>query len=156
MIAEYLLPVVAAIFIGALSAKTRSSLFALMHGTADAAASAQALYEGSAAAQQFPVGWSGGSFSGSSGGATRIGGNPATENLYVTLAAEIRSTTHAPGKPDPLHAARRAMTDGLGVRARRAPWLARLQRFGEDALKTASVRAQKRLRELRSRLRDNS
>lgn len=154
MIAEYLLPVVAAIFVGALAAQTRSGLFALMHGTADAAATAQASFEGSAAAMQFPVGRGSGSFSSSASGVARTGGSPATESLYLTLADEIRSTTHAPGKPDPLDAARRVVAGALGVSWRPGAWIERLRRWGPTALKMASATTQERLRKLRNRQRD--
>ena len=47
------------------------------------------------------------------------------------------------------------LTDGLGVRTRHAPWFARLQNWSTDALKTAGLQTQERLRALRSRRRDN-
>jgi hypothetical protein len=149
MIAEYLLPVVAALFMGALSVKTRSGFIAIMTGP-------DALPEQSDAipSLQLPAGrGSSGLFSGSIGVASGIG-NPAREALYTELAQRIRDRDKAPGGGDPLAEARRVVAEGLGVRARNAPWLARLQRLGTDALKSATEQTQIRLRSLRSRNED--
>ena len=74
--------------------------------------------------------------------------------MYLDFAARIRAGGDTPGSPDPLAATRRAMAVGLGVRARHAPWFARLQKWGTDVLKTAGLQTQERLRALRSRRRD--
>lgn len=154
MIAEYLLPVVAAMFMGALSAKTRANLSALARNEAAPDANAPPA-ESSAAAIQLPVGrGSSGFFSGSTGIASALV-DPARESLYRELADRIRDSGKTPGR-DPLDAARRIMADGLGVRARHAPWLARLQRWGAGALQSASAQTQERLRNLRNRQRDKT
>ena len=152
MIAEYLLPVVAAMFMGALSAKTRSSLYVLMRGPAGEALDPQA--EPSAPVLQFPVGRGSSGFFAGTGSGSAVGHDPAREAMYLDFAARIRAGGAAPGNPDPLAATRRAMAVGLGVRARHAPWFARLQKWGTDALKTAGLQTQERLRALRSRRRD--
>jgi hypothetical protein len=151
MIAEYLLPVVAAMFMGALAAKTRAGLAVLMsNGDAPDVPPA----EPSAPAPQFPIGrGSSGFFAGTAVG-TAVGANPAREAMYLEFAERIRQG-EKPGKPDPLGATRRVMAEGLGVRARHAPWFARVQKWGTDALRTAGLQTQERLRALRSRRRDN-
>ena len=111
--------------------------------------------EPSAPAPQFPIGrGSSGFFAGTAVG-TAVGNNPAREAMYLEFAERIRRGEEKPGKPDPLGATRRAMAEGLGVRARHAPWFARLQKWGTDALRTAGLQTQERLRALRSRRRDN-
>ncbi len=152
MIAEYLLPVVAAMFMGALAAKTRAGLAVLMsNGDAPDAPPA----EPSAPAPQFPIGrGSSGFFAGTAVG-TAVGANPAREAMYLEFAERIRRGEEKSGKPDPLGATRRVMAEGLGVRARHAPWFARMQKWGTDALRTAGLQTQERLRALRSRRRDN-
>ncbi|MCZ7594974.1 MAG: DUF937 domain-containing protein [Hyphomicrobium sp.] len=155
MIAEYLLPVVAAMFMGALSAKTRANLLALARNEAAPDANAPPA-ESSAAAIQLPVGrGSSGFFSGSTGIASGLV-DPARESLYRELADRIRDSGKMPDGRDPLSAARQIMADGLGVRARHAPWLARLQRWGAGALQSASAQTQERLRSLRNRQRDKT
>jgi hypothetical protein len=147
MIAEYLLPVVAALFMGALSARTRASLSALARNDDIAAALS---VEASVPAPQLPVG------RGSSGvfaGATVIGTESGKrEALYGELAERIRNGGKTPGEPDPLNAARYIMAEGLGVRTRHAPWLARLQQRAVASLQHARAMAQRRLSVLRRRL----
>ena len=75
--------------------------------------------------------------------------------MYLEFAERIRRGEEKTGKPDPLGATRRVMAEGLGVRARHAPWFARVQKWGADALRTAGLQTQERLRALRSRRRDN-
>lgn len=151
MIAEYLLPVVAAMFMGALSAKTRSSLYVLMRGPDGEALDPQA--QPSAPVLQFPVGRGSSGFFAGTGSGSAVGHDPAREAMYLDFAARVRAGA-APGSPDPLGATRRAMAVGLGVRARHAPWFARLQKWGTETLKTAGLQTQERLRAMRSRRRD--
>jgi hypothetical protein len=153
MIAEYLLPVVAAMFMGALAAKTRAGLSVLMRN--GDAPGAEPPAEPSASAPQYPIGrGSSGFFAGTAVG-TAVGANPAREAMYLEFAERIRRGEEKTGKPDPLGATRRVMAEGLGVRARHAPWFARVQKWGADALRTAGLQTQERLRALRSRRRDN-
>jgi hypothetical protein len=150
MIAEYLLPVVAAMFMGALAAKTRPNLYVLMKGPEDGATPATP----AAPAAQFPVGRGSSGFFSGTGVATAVGADPGREAMYQEFAQRIRTGAQAQGLPDPLNAVRRAMADGLGVRARHAPWFARLQQWGARSLQAASTQTQERLRNLRSRPRD--
>jgi hypothetical protein len=83
-----------------------------------------------------------------------LGADPGREAMYALFAQHIRLGGEVQGQPDPLNAARRAMAEGLGVRARHAPWFARLQRWGATALQTARTQTQERLRNRRSRPRD--
>jgi hypothetical protein len=149
MIAEYLLPVVAALFMGALATKTRAGLLALARN--DNAARPD---ESSAPSMQLPSGrGSSGFFAGSTGVGPGIGADPAREKLYRELAERIRDGGKTPGIPDPLNAVRQIMAEGIGVRARHAPWFAHVQRWGLDAWWSASAQIQQRLRDLRSRWR---
>lgn len=153
MIAEYLLPVVAAMFMGALAAKTRAGLSILMRN--GDAPGAESPAEPSAPALQFPIGrGTSGFFAGTAVGSA-VGANPVREAMYLEFAERIRHGDEKPDKPDPLGATRRVMAEGLGVRARHAPWFARVQKWGTDALRTAGLQTQERLRAMRSRRRDN-
>lgn len=147
MIAEYLLPVVAAMFMGALSAKTRASLYVLMRGPDGEALAPQAAP--SAPVLQFPIGRGSSGFFSGTGSGSAVGHDPAREAMYLDFAARIRAGRDAPGNSDPLGATRRAMAAGLGVRARHAPWFARLQKWGTETLKTAGLQTRERLRALR-------
>ena len=137
MIAEYLLPVIAAMFMGAVSARTRPTLEALARNDGSAP------IETVAPAPQFPVG------RGSSGvfaGATVIsGGGVSRETLYRELAARIRNAGKTAEEGDPLATARRIVADGLGVRTRHAPWLARLHLWAGMALHDARAVARQRI-----------
>jgi hypothetical protein len=151
MVAEYLLPVVAAMFMGALSAKTRADLYVLIRGPGT---DAEPPAEPAAPAPQFPVGRGSSGFFSGTGVVTAVGADPGREAMYQEFAQRVRLGGQAQGEADPLSAARRVMADGLGVRARHAPWFARLQRWGATALQSASTQTQERLRSLRSRPRD--
>jgi hypothetical protein len=145
MIAEYLLPVVAAMFMGALSERTRPGLSALARngeGSAGAVEDSAA----TAASAQLPVGrGSSGFFSGTT--VATSGSGPEREQLYRELAERIRN----PGSGDRIGAVRQVLAEGLGVRARHAPWFAHAQKVARSALQNASARMQERLRKLRSR-----
>lgn len=144
MIAEYLLPVVAAMFMGALSERTRSALQALARNEKVTAGAAPS--ETYSAALVLPVGrGSSGVFS----GATVVGPDegPAREALYLELAERIRKG----GDRDPLTSARKFLAEGLGVRTRYAPWLARLQLRAYAMLLATGAQMQERLRRLHSR-----
>ena len=114
MIAEYLLPVVAAMFMGALSAKTRAGLSVLMRGPGGEALDPQA--EPSAPVLQFPVGRGSSGFFAGTGSGSAVGHNPAREAMYLEFAERIRAGGDTPGKP------RSARRDAPrhGRRARRA------------------------------------
>lgn len=144
MIAEYLLPVVAAMFMGALSVRTRPGLQALAR---DEAASIDAAGDPpNAASVVLPVGrGSTGLFSGSTIITPTAG--PQREALYRELADRLRKG----GEKDVLAPARRILAEGLGLRARTAPWVARWQRRAALAMQSAGTHIQQRLRKLRSR-----
>jgi len=141
-VAEYLLPVVAAMFLGALAAKTRGQLVALARN-AEVNGAAEAEPEVDVPAIQLPVGRG-------SSGFFSSGPNPEREALYRDLADRIRAGASAAGD-DPLGATRRIMAQGLGVRARYAPWLTRLQLWSASTLHSAGTQAHERLRRLRNR-----
>ncbi|MFA5901168.1 MAG: DUF937 domain-containing protein [Hyphomicrobium sp.] len=145
MIAEYLLPVVAAMFMGALSARTRGSLLALARneevGDVDNRPA-----ERPASSNPLPIGrGSSGFFSGAT--IKFPGAGQELEKLYVDLAERIR----AGGEDDAINIARRIMAEGVGVRPRNAAWLAETQRWALTTVQEASRHIQERLRNLRSR-----
>lgn len=145
MIAEYLLPVVAAMFMGALTARTRGSLLALARneevGTVDSRPA-----ETPASSNPLPIGrGSSGVFSGATIKFPNAG--QELEVLYRDLAERIR----AGGEDEAVNIARRIMAEGVGVRNRTAPWIALTQRWALTTVQDASRHMQKRLRKLRSR-----
>lgn len=146
MIAEYLLPVVAAMFLGALSFRTRPALTALArHEIFIAGPEGEASHQPAA---QLPVGrGSSGVFGGTTVVSSDVG--PERDALYRKLAESIRAEGGAVG--DPITAARQIIAEGLGVRTRHAPWLARAQKLALTGLKNAKAQINERLRKLRSR-----
>jgi hypothetical protein len=144
MIAEYLLPVVAAMFMGALSQRTRARMLALARNEEDPAEETGG--PTSLVSVSLPAGrGSGGAF----GGATIIRPDlgPEREAIYRELAERVRRG----GADDPINLARRIMADVLGIRMRYAPWLARAQLWASVQLHVATTQIQERLRKLRSR-----
>jgi len=149
-VAEYLLPVVAAMFMGALAGKTRGQLLALARN-GEAGGTAEPEPEENAPAILLPVGrGSSGFFNGFTLTTSSGAANPEREGLYRDLAERIRAGTSADGN-DPLALTRRIVAQGLGVRARYAPWLTRLQLWSASTLHSAGTQAHERLRRLRSR-----
>lgn len=145
MIAEYLLPVVAAMFMGALSQRTRARVLALarneeaIRSNDDPAASPGSVL--------LPVGR--GSAAGAFSGATVVApdSGPERQALCRVLADRIRQG----GADDPINAARQILADGLGVRSRYAPWFARANRWASAQLQATAGQIQERLRRWRSR-----
>lgn len=145
MIAEYLLPVVTAMFMGALSQRTRPGLLSLARNGQTAASTDNAT-EAHATSALLPVGrGSSGQFS----GATVItsGTGPERDELYRNLAERLRNG----GAGDRIGAVRQVLAEGLGVRTRHAPWLARAQKLAVSTLQSAGSLIQERLRKPRSR-----
>jgi hypothetical protein len=147
MIAEYLLPVAAAMFLGALSVRTRPGLTALARHE-DFVAVPASDEPAHPTAAQLPVGRGS---SGVFGGTTVITSDsgPEREALYRQLAEAIRAEGGAAS--DPINQARQIIADGLGVRVRNAPWLARAQKLAVSGMQAAKTQINERLRKLRSR-----
>lgn len=144
MIAEYLLPVVAAMFMGALSERTRPELQALARN--EKATAGEMSDASNSVSPVLPIGrGSSGVFS----GATVVGPDdgPAREALYLQLAERIRKG----GDRDPLTSVRKSLAAGLGLRTRYAPWLAHLQLRAMAMLLATGAQMQERLRRLHSR-----
>jgi len=145
MIAEYLLPVVAALFLGAISIRTRTALIALARNEDDASATHDE--EAQPPAGQLPVGrGSSGLFSGT----TVISPNQGAdrEALFLDLAERLR----AKAEDDTLNSARNIIKAGVGnQRAHHAPWLSQVQQWTFASLQNAGTQIQSRLRNLRSR-----
>ena len=147
MIAEYLLPVVAAMFLGALSVRTRPALLAVARHEVLQPKSDEAVTAHPTLAQ-LPVGRGS---SGVFGGTTVVTSDAGAERdaLYRQLAERIRADGGA--ADDPIGAARRIVAEGLGVRTRHAPWLARAHKLALTGVQTAKAKIDERLRKLRSR-----
>jgi hypothetical protein len=145
MIAEYLLPVVAAMFLGALAVRTKAELLALARNEAGVGAT-EADKEARSNSAQLPVGRGS---SGLFGGTTVVSSEaePEREALYRDLAERLRN----PADADPIHTLRQIIADGLGVRTRNAPWFARVHQTAMATVLSAQERIQERLRKLRSR-----
>jgi hypothetical protein len=139
MIAEYLLPVVAAMFMGALSQRTRARMLALARNEEDPVEEPGP--PASLVSILLPIGrGSAGAFSGATIIRPELG--PKREEIYRELAERVRKG----GADDPINSARRIMADVLGVRTRYAPWLARAQLWASMHVHAAAMRIQKRLR----------
>jgi hypothetical protein len=143
MIAEYLLPVVAAMLVGALARQTRPQFGVLAEVGAAGAAAPEAA---SAAELQLPLAHGGAPFGGSTGGTLRMGAGALPESFYQDLSEDIRSDRRVPGKPDAAAAARRAIVAALDARLSPLGWTTRLQRWSAGAMQSVSDEVRRRLR----------
>ncbi len=148
MIAEYLLPVIATLIVGALARETRGKLVSLSTGEpvideppADA----------TGGGLQLPLAVGTASFSGSVGGSLRAAGNQAAPSHYDEIAAAIGGTGRLPGEPDAAIAVRRIVAAGLGVPLGPIGWIVRLQRWGAGAINTVHTELRRRIRVVRER-----
>ena len=143
MIAEYLLPVVTAIFLGAVTTRTRTALTALARNEDEPARDEPA----DMPAGQLPVGrGSSGLFSGTTVVTPNTG--PGREELFRDLAERLRTSDEA----DTLARTRAIIKAGLGGQpTHQAPWLAQVQQWTCTSLQNAGTHIQSRLRNLRSR-----
>lgn len=141
MVAEYLLPVVAAMLVGALADASRESLEGLMRrhgdeidpdGDPSPAAPVVALLPQVAAG--------GVGFSGSTGGGVGLASPAATSGRLVALAESIREGLALPGGRDAADATRRVLSPYLALPRRPLHWIARLRTLGKGAFKTARAR----------------
>jgi hypothetical protein len=130
MISEYLLPVVAAMVVGALAKSSRRALERIM-GTDD-------IGDGNPAepVPNLPRVSGGVGFSGSTGGGI-VAGTAASHGAYLELAEAVRRAEQNPGASDPAPAVRRALAASLGGASAAAGWIDRLRVHGVKALNAA-------------------
>jgi len=148
MIAEYLLPVITTLLVGALARETRGKLVSLSTGEP---VIEEPPSDTTGGGLQLPLAVGTASFSGSVGGSLRVAGNQAAASHYDEIAAAIRGTGRLPGKPDAAIAVRRIIAAGLGVPLGPAGWIVRLQRWGAEAINTVHTELRRRLRAVRER-----
>jgi hypothetical protein len=148
MIAEYLLPVIASLVVGALARETRGKLVSLSTGepVIDEPPS-----DATGGGLQLPLAVGTASFSGSVGGSLRVAGNQAAARHYDEIAAAIGGTGRLPGAPDATTAVRRIVAAGLGVPLGPIGWMVRLQRRGAGVINAAHGELLRRLRAARER-----
>jgi hypothetical protein len=114
MIAEYLLPAVTAMLIGALAKASRDALDRIMGNATDGADPPPTQSEASPGALSLPLVAGGVGFSGSTGGTVNVAGPTAASSHYLELAEKIRHANRTAGEPDPAVAVRRALEPFLG------------------------------------------
>lgn len=141
MIAEYLLPVVAAMLVGALAKLSRADLEAIIAGAPGWAPSdpIAPVADANPGPLQLPRVAGGMGFSGSSGASVDVAGPASAANHYLELAEAIREAGRVPAAPDPAKAARRALAATLGfpVVSMALGWIGRMQRWSIGAFTAA-------------------
>lgn len=148
MIAEYLLPVITTVLVGALARETRGKLVSLSTGEP---VIEEPPSDATGGGLQLPLAVGTASFSGSVGGSLRAAGNQAAASHYDEIAAAIGGTGRLPGEPDAAIAVRRIVAAGLGVPLGPIGWMVRLQRWGAGAINTAHTQLRRRIRAARER-----
>ncbi|MGZ5914407.1 MAG: DUF937 domain-containing protein [Hyphomicrobium sp.] len=141
MIAEYLLPVVAAMVVGALAEQSREDLERLARG--DSGASTMAAADGAAApvVRSLPqVAASGGGFTGSTVGGVGLASPGAVSERLVVLADNIRDGVPLPDGRDAADATRRVLAPYLALPRAPLDWIARLRALGGSAFKAPRTR----------------
>ena len=140
MITEYLLPVVAAMLVGALADASRQGLEGLMRCEGDEIDPAGDPGEAAPVVAPLPQVAAGGvGFSGSTGGGVGLAIRAASGRL-VALAECIRGGIALPGGRDAADATRRVLAPFLALPRGRLDWIARLRALGGSAFKTARAR----------------
>jgi len=136
MIAEYLLPVVAVLFVGALARLSRGALEALAGYPESASSAAQP----AVASQDLPLVSGGFGFSGSTGGGTFGPLNTIGPSRYLELSESIKRADGRVAALDPAVAVRKVLASHLGYAVSPLDWIARVQRWSLDAARTALAR----------------
>ena len=134
MIGEYLLPVVAAMLVGALGKLCRPELEAIM-GRGNADFKDPPGNESNLGSFDLPRVSGGVGFSGSTGGAVSVAGNAASASHYVALADEIRRP--AAGTADQAQAVRRVLAPILGLSNGPLGWIRRIGSWSTVAFHAA-------------------
>jgi hypothetical protein len=140
MIVEYLLPVVAAMLVGALADASRNGLESLVRSVGDGTSAATAIGEGAPIVEPLPQVAAGGvGFSGSTGGAVGLAPGAVSERL-VALAESIREGIALPGGRDAAEATRRVLAPFLALPRAPLDWIRRLRALGGSTLKAPRAR----------------
>jgi len=140
MIAEYLLPVIAAMLVGALAKASRTGLEGLMRDDADAPSDS----EPSPVIARLPQVAAGGmGFSGSTGGSVGLASPVAISSRHAELAESIRLAGRVPGATDAAEATRRVLAPILGGPKSPFDWIGRLRAWGRSVLNAAPGRRQR-------------
>jgi hypothetical protein len=143
MIAEYLLPVVAAMLVGAIADASTYSLEALLPRDGTEADAAGDRLEAAAMVAPLPQVASGGvGFSGSTGGGVGLASPRAASERLAALAKGIRESASLPDGRDAASAARRALTPYLALPRGPLDWIARLRALGGSAFRGRGRRPQ--------------
>jgi len=121
MIAEYLLPVVAAMLIGALTRASRPGFEQIMRSEVDCD---DALSD--PAPLQLPRVAGGAGFSGSTGGSVGLASSAATSTSYAELAEDIRRANEGANTLDAALAVRRVLAPLLGRGSGPLEWIRRV------------------------------
>jgi hypothetical protein len=145
MIAEYLLPVVAAMLIGAIADASREGLENLMRRDGDAIGAAGEAAPVVAPLPQVAAGGVG--FSGSTGGGVGLATPTAASGRLAALAESIREGSALPGGRDAADATRRLLAPYLALPRGPLDWIARLRALGGSAFKTTRTRTRRQSRE---------
>jgi hypothetical protein len=141
MIAEYLLPVIAAMLLGALADRSREGLERLARGGTGEIDMAAADGDAAPVVTALPqVAGSGGGFSGSTVGGVGLASPAAISSRLVALAESIREGIPLPGGVDAAEATRRVLAPYLALPKGPLDWIARLRALGGSAFKTARAR----------------
>jgi hypothetical protein len=115
MIAEYLLPAITAMLVGALAKASRPDLERIMGTADDAAVDPPSDSGANPGSLSLPLVAGGVGFSGSTGGTVSVAGPTDALTHYLELAEEIRRADRAAGAPDTAGAVRRALAPLLGL-----------------------------------------
>lgn len=142
MIAEYLLPVVAAMLVGAIADASRERLEGLMRQDRDGGATAGDPLEAAPVVAPLPQVAAGGvGFSGSTGGGVSLATPAAASGRLTALAACIREGRPLPGGgTDAAQATRRVLAPYLALPRGPLDWIARLRALGGSAFKATRAR----------------
>ncbi len=141
MIAEYLLPVVAAMLVGALAEKSREGLERLARGDIGESGMATTDNDAAPVVRALPqVAASGGGFTGSTVGGVGLASPAGISSRLVGLADSIREGIPLPGGRDAAEATRRVLAPYLALPRGPLDWIARLRALGAGAFKTARAR----------------
>jgi hypothetical protein len=133
-ITEYLLPVIAAMLVGALTKMCHPELEDIMgHVRGDGAAAGDT--DPNVSSLELPRVAGGVGFSGSTGGTVGVAGSAASASHYIKLAEEIRRA--GAGGPDPAEAVRLALAPNLGLSRGARGWIRRLGLWSTGALNAA-------------------
>jgi hypothetical protein len=135
MIAEYLLPVVAAMLVGALAKLSRPALDEIM-GRSPSAADPPS--EPSQAPLELPRVSGGVGFTGSTGGGSATAGTAAASSHYVELAEDIRRPGRV-GSPDPAERVRQILASILDLSSGPRGWIRRVRTWSIGAIRRAAT-----------------